>query len=306
MNNIEHMISNLPHLKHLELVGNFNKDVVDGRRWQMKVHSLVTFKFMFSFLVQLESHDLDSFRSSFWLEEKRWFVAYAEKRLFSVPDFDTTEWDSNFRLPLYSTVSDNTIFYEHIDKLQLTETPDNMDHHFTHVQTLTLNCFIPLSIIEKMVNLSRVQHLILYSPLKNFPVMLLINEMPDLCRLSIEYNVTDFLKQIRCETIDKIQLLEVSPPLDNMNDYSIEQLCTAFSNIKHLRVNHICETVQIFDFLDRFKHLSTASFCYTSWFFGEGMQVHRLKVESELDRIRNLQRLNYTYRFDSTSVHMWI
>jgi len=306
MNDIERMISNLPRLKHLELVGHFNKDVVDGQRWQLKAQSLATFKFNFKLLLPLESHDLDSFRSSFWLEEKRWFVAYAKKRLFSVPDFAITEVDNSFHLPLYSTVPDNRIFYEHIDKLQLTETPDNMDHHFTHVQTLTLDCSIPLSIIGKMVNLSRVEHLIFCSAVENFPVMLLMNEMPDLYRLSIEYNVRDFLKQIRDETIDKIESLEISNPFQTAHDYNIEQLSTIFSNIKHLRVNHECETVQIFDFLDRFKHLSNASFRYEPWFFGEDVQDCHLKLQSDLDRIRSLQRLNYTYRFDSTSVHIWI
>jgi len=306
MNDIEPMISNLPRLKHLELVGNFNKDVVDGHRWQMKVKSLVTFKFMFSLLVELESQDLDSFRSSFWLEEKRWFVAFAEKRLFSVPDFAITETDKNFRLPLYSTVSDNRIFYECINKLKLIETPENIDHHFTHVQTLTLDCSIPLSILGNIVNLSGVQHLIFPSLKENFSVMLLINEMPSLRQILVRCNMRSFLKQFPCETIDKIQSLEINHPVDNVNDYSIEEVCTVFSNVKHLRVNHICDTNQILDFLDRFKYLSTASFRYTSSSIVGVMEELHLKVQSDLDRTRCLQRLNYTYRFDSTSVHIWI
>jgi len=307
MNDIEPMISNLPRLKHLELVGNFNKDVVDGHRWQMKVKSLVTFKFMFSLLVELESQDLDSFRSSFWLEEKRWFVAFAEKRLFSVPDFAITETDKNFRLPLYSTVSDNRIFYECINKLQLTETPDNIDRHFTHVQTLTLDRSIPLSIIGKTVNLSRVQHLIFCSSLKNLPIKLLIDEMPNLYRLSIKCDLKNFLKEVFYETIDKIQSLEIGNRFQNVNDYNMEQLCTVFSNIKHLHVDHICTAIQIVDFLDRFKYLSTASFCYGSWSASEEeMQRCRLQVQSELDRIRRFGKLYYTYRFDSASVHIWI
>jgi hypothetical protein len=307
MNDIERMISNLPRLKHLELVGNFNKDVVDGQRWEMKVKSLVTFKFQFDLLVELESHDLDSFRTSFWLEEKRWFIAYTYKSLFSVPYFAVTEADKNFCLPLYSTVPDNTIFYEHIDKLRLIRTYDNIEHHFTHVQTLTVDSSIPWSIIGKIVNLSTVQHLIFYSSLENFPVMLFMNDVPNLRQISVGSDVRGFLKQIPCETIDKIQSLEISNPFVDADDYNIEQLCTVFSNIKHLHVDHICAAIQIFDFLNRFKHLSTASFRYATWSAGEEeVQQCRLKVLSILDQLRCLRRVNYTYRFDCASVHIWI
>jgi hypothetical protein len=301
------MISNLPRLKHLELVGRFNKDVVDGQRWEMKVKSLVTFKFVFNLSVELDSHDLDSFRTSFWLEEKRWFVAYTYERLFSVPYFAVTKADKNFDLPAYSTVPDNTIFYNCIDKLQLIETPDNLDHHFTHVQTLTVDSSIPWSIIGKMVNLSTVQQLIFYSSLENFPVMLFINEMPNLRQISVRHDVRGFLKQIPCETIDKIQSLEISNPFVYAGDYNNEQLCTVFSNIKHLHVYHICAAIQIFDFLNRFKYLSTASFRYATWSAGEEeVQEYRLKVLSILNQLGCLRRVNYTYRFDSASVHIWI
>jgi hypothetical protein len=307
MDDIERMLSNLPRLKYLELVANCNNDVVNGQRWQMKVKSLVTFKFMFYLSVQLQSQDLDSFRTSFWLEEKRWFVAYIHRRLFSVPYFTLTETDENFRSPLYSTVTTNTMFYESIGKLQLTETCGNVNNHFTHIQTLTLCVPILLPTLEKTVNLNRVQHLILRFSIENFPIKLLINEMPDLHRISIEYDVKNFLKQVRCETIEKIRILEISNPFMDIDDYNIEQLCTVFSNIKHLHVDHICSTIQIFDFLDRFKHLSTASFHYVSWSASEEeVQQCRLKIQSVLDRIRRLQKLNYTYRFDCLSVHIWI
>jgi hypothetical protein len=307
MNDIERMISNLPRLKHLELVGNFNKDVVDGQRWEMTVESLVTFKFVFNLSVELESHDLDSFRTSFWLEEKRWFVAYTYERLFSVPYFAATKAYDSFRLPAYSTVPDNTIFYNCIEKLKLIETPDNIEHHFTHVQTLTLGSSISLSTLGKIVNLSRVQQLIFCSSAKIFPMKFLISDVPSLRQISVRHNVSDFIKQIRSETIDKIQSLEISNPFENVRKNNIEQLCTVFSNIKYLHVDHKCTIKQIFDYLDGFKHLSTASFRYMPQFTDKvEVQQCRLKLQSDLDRIRRLQRLNYTYRFDSASVHIWI
>jgi hypothetical protein len=307
MNDIERMMSNLPHLKHLELIANSNNDVADGHRWQIKVKSLVTFKFMFNLLVELKSQDLHSFRTPFWLEEKRWFVAYTHKRLVSVPHFIATETDEDFRLPLDSTVPDNIIFYEHIDTLQLREIPDNDHHYFAHVQTLTVSSPILPYTIEKIVHLTQIQHLNLYLSLENFPVMLLINEMPNLRQISIGYEVKIFLKQVHGGTIEKIHALQIGNSFMNVDDYDIEQLWTVFSNIKDLRVDHTCSTTQIFDFLDRFKHLSSASFRYAPWSIDDvDMQQGRLEIQSELDRVRSLQRLNYTYRFDRSSVHIWI
>jgi hypothetical protein len=307
MDDMERMMASLPCLKHLELIANCNNDVVNGERWQIKVKNLVTFKFAFNLLVQLQSKDLDSFHTQFWLEEKCWFVAYANKRLFSVPHFTVTETDENFCLPLYSTAPDNRIFYERIDKLQLTEIPNNEKDHFSHVQTLTLYRPIPLTSLEKIVNLSQVQHLILHSQLKIFPFMLLMDQIPNLRQISIEVDMMHFFKQVRSEPMEKIQTLQIRDFCVHPDAYTIEQLSSVFPNIEHLKVDHTCSTIQICDFLDRFKHLSTASFRYVSWPAGEKkMQQGRLNVQSVLDQIRRRQTLNYTYRFDCLSVHIWV
>ncbi|CAF3936133.1 unnamed protein product [Rotaria sordida] len=136
INQLEEMMSNLPRLKHLILIANCNRDVVNGQRWQMILQHLITFNFMFYLSVSLESQDLDSFRTSFWLEEKHWFVACGRKNLYSVPHFYQTTADEDFQFPLCSTVSDNIIFYETINRLTLSSISNNTNHYFPHVQTL--------------------------------------------------------------------------------------------------------------------------------------------------------------------------
>jgi hypothetical protein len=250
--------------------------------------------------------DLDSFRKSFWVEEKCWFVAYRHKSLFSVPYFNQTEADESFELPLYSTVPDNKIFYESINKLDLSGTYDNRDHYFTHVQTLTLRCPITVATLESTVAFSRIQRLNLQISMTYCQIIHLIDKMPNLCHISIGHGMKDFLKQIDSETMEKIKTLEVTENLHNSGGYDLEKLCNVFPNIEHLHVAHIESTIQIFDFLDRFKHLSTASFQYTSLFANEDSKKCLLKMQSMLDRMRCLEEFNYTYRFDSSSVYIWI
>lgn len=309
MDDMERMMLNLPRLQHLELIADCNNDVVDGQRWQMEAKSLTTFNFIFNLRCQLESQHFDSFRTSFWLEEKRWFVAYTHKRLFSVPRFISGETDKDFSLPLYSTVSDNTIFYECIDTMYLEEISDNIKYYFNHVQTLDLSFPIHLSTLEKIVDLSRIQNLNLSFSLTNFPMNLLLNKMSNMCKISITLDKTYFLEQVYCESMKKIHTLKIQNAFMKNEDYNIEQLCNVFPNIKHLYVNHICLKIQIFEFLYRFKHLSTASFEYVEVLSDsdeEHMQQCRLKLQSALDQVRSRQRLNYTYRFDNLSVHIWV
>jgi hypothetical protein len=307
MNNIERMMSNWPCLRHLQLVANCNKDVIDGHRWQTRAKYLITFKFIFDLSAELEPQDLDSFRTSFWLEEKRWFVAYSNTNLYSVPYINETYADVNFQLPLYSTVPDKKIFYESIGKLNISERHSDANHYFTHVQTLVIRRHIDQSSIEKIVNLSRIQHLILHVFRKDFPILNLIDQLPILHRISIESNVKKFLTQVPCEIIEKIKTLDISDSLMPACDYDVKKLSNIFPNIQHLHVFDKCSVTRICEFLHQFKHLSTASFHYTTLSASEeDSQQCFLDTLSEFARMQFCKQFNLTYRFNSLSVYIWI
>ena len=75
---IETMLQSLGQLTDLTVIGNdIQYDMVDGWTWSRLLKSIVTFKFVFildRIISTSATIDLTSFRSSFWLEEKRWFV----------------------------------------------------------------------------------------------------------------------------------------------------------------------------------------------------------------------------------------
>ena len=304
MNEIERMMANVPQLKHLELHAKCDNDIVDGERWQMQVKNLVTFYFKLHLSNQLVSGDLDSFRSSFWVEEKHWFVAYGNRCLFSVPHFCVSETNERFKPPLYSTVPDNGIFYDCIKRLELREILDSFDHQFKHVETLTFASRSFKPTIERIVNLSQVQHIILHLSMADFSIKGLINNMPNLRHISIRYDVNKFARKVSDTILDQIQRLDIQTPNADSIDFGIGQLCRIFPKIQQLHVNQICSTIQILYFLYRFKHLSTASFRYAELY--RTTSDCRLKIQSTLDRVEWVQRLNYTYRFDSTTVYFWM
>ncbi|CAF4349583.1 unnamed protein product, partial [Rotaria sordida] len=80
--------------------------MVDGHQWKYLVSHLQTFDFHFYLSDRSDEKILDSFRSSFWLKQKQWFVAYDDHqslpRLFTVPRFAPKNiiYSSDYRTPL--------------------------------------------------------------------------------------------------------------------------------------------------------------------------------------------------------------
>ena len=293
MNDLERMMSNLPRLKHLQLIAHCHDDIIDGPRWQRKVKALDTFKFIFYVSPKVSSRQLDSFRTEFWLHAKQWFVAYTKRCFFSVPYFIPMEVDDDFRLPLYTTAPNNGIFYAYVDNLHLTKLDSHINCHFPHVHTLTLGVSSSEYPIKKIVDLGQVRHLKLFSMKKKFAIGSLIKKMPKLFEISLINGIEDFLNQISNQKLGKIRTLHLGHIRMRASDYKIKHLFNIFPNIEHLRIHHQCSIEQIFDFLNGFQYLSTASFPYIEWF-------------ENLDNRPHVQKLTYTYRFDRSRIYFWL
>jgi hypothetical protein len=104
MNDVRPLIQSVPSLKHLEIDLKYGLDFHQGESWPSIVSHLVRFDFRFwyqSLQGDTPSHlqILNSFRSSFWLEQKHWFVACqydGHLNIFTIPRFapKETQWPS--------------------------------------------------------------------------------------------------------------------------------------------------------------------------------------------------------------------
>jgi len=314
MNNIEELMGKLPSLKYLQICGHGNADLVDGERWQTITSGLNTFNFMFDISTLIDIENLDSFRSPFWLIEKHWYVAYISSGcIFSAPYFANTETDGVFQPPALSTAPDITIFYRCITQLTLSEPAVDISHRFPEVQTLSMSTSIHLSFIEQIVDLNRIQHLMLSSITKYIGVVFLINEMPNLYRISIMNNVKSFLEEIRGKSFEKIRNLQIgsfnssSDNTDNDDyNYSIEHLCSVFPFVKQLRISHSCSETQIFSFMNQFKQLTIASFRFISPYPYLNIVKGLTEIQSALNHHRSAQKLDYSYRLRKASLNVWL
>ena len=75
---IKYLLSPMTQLVHLTIIADeVNIDMADGAAWAQLLSKIVTFKFCFTFerftFTQTQIN-FDSFRSPFWVDEKKWYV----------------------------------------------------------------------------------------------------------------------------------------------------------------------------------------------------------------------------------------
>ena len=306
----EQMLSNLPRLRHLTLFSSCHKDVIDGHRWESSVKNLLTFTFKFSIYEEIESEQLKSFRTSFWLDQKKWFVAYMNGRFFSLSTSKSIslEKPSSHVSSEYTTLPDTIISNQEIREFTLSKRSFDSNSRYSYVETLILRNPPPLLTITKVIDLSQVRTLKLFRLRKNFPIKVLLSKMPDLSQLSINCNLEQFHKQVRYQVFHKIRTLSVNEfdILMDVNVNDIENLSTIFPHLEHLHVHSPCTIGEISDFLHAFKYLCKASFSHTKLYSFGDREEYRVNIQSRLDQMRHKEGLNFTYRFDSSWVYCWI
>jgi hypothetical protein len=124
MAQMEQFLSKISHLKHLKIKDNWNRDLVDGLTWQSVVSHLTTFNFDFNiFSTQIDNDFLDTFRSPFWLVEKRWFIVFGKQQshLSIAPLFAARKIFFPLSPMFYYLSASNSeqIVAEHIEKLSI-------------------------------------------------------------------------------------------------------------------------------------------------------------------------------------------
>lgn len=307
-------MSKLGNLKYLELNGHGGEDLIDGQRWQTITNHLDTFNFLLSLSSDIDVQNLDSFRTPFWLVDKQWYVAYnTSDFLFTVPFFARTRADEKFQLPRLTTAPDLTIFYQSITRLALSRSVFPIRHRFSQVQTLAISAHVQFPLIEQIIDLNRIHRLIVSSINQFDQIFLLINALPNLHRIAIIDNIKYFLKQIPSITFENIQTLEIgsfyslTSTNTGSNRCNTKQIATVFPQLKHLHIRHRCSPSKMLGFIRQCKHLNNASFRFTeSYFYSKSVIEYIAEIQSAFDRYRSSQWHDFTYRFGSQSVYVWL
>ena len=185
----------LSHLKYLTIIGIGGVDLIDGKRWEEFLRKTQITKFNFKFILsqnvafnQNESVLLESFQSSFWLEQKHWYVAcskkhwyqYTEISIYSIPHFlpRCIKYNGIHHYSPLSTAPidvEQRIFYsKYIHHLSLDFSNKSITpsiHRFIHVNILTLigSTLPSINTLISIVDLSQIRELDI-SHIKNISI----------------------------------------------------------------------------------------------------------------------------------------
>lgn len=221
MTEIHCFLRKLLHLKHFVLKTNGREEFLDGNRWQTSTKSLLTFNFKFTDMHLRSHHSLDSFRTTFWLKDKQWFIAYRNHCLFTIPYFAPEEINLSKFSRIRSTTSyHNTyLIYDYVRKLIVKSRPIQYRYYFPRITTLELHRYVSLETLSSLMNLNQIKHLsllslkdlIFYTPLDC--IMCRLDE------LSVKNEITmDMINQIKHLQFKQILKLHIKINNIDRND----------------------------------------------------------------------------------------
>lgn len=250
---LKQILSSMSKLKYLTIIIteqiHISNEILDGYEWQ----TFITFKlinlkeFNFKFPIEIESIDTDqlvncinSFRTSWWLNQTKWFVEYnyEDYTLVTVPNFSSTICE-NINLEIINWIFNQNIYYSNISILKFDS--DQLDVNlfcsnrnqpcFPNVHSILLNGDLTdenFNLLINNIDKNKIQNIQIISKstdLKNFAH--LINHTTNLSSLDLQ-----------CQHIDNLFRL-IERPLYTMRwliifGYKINNIRKFFSDLYNL------------------------------------------------------------------------
>ncbi|CAF4114243.1 unnamed protein product, partial [Rotaria sp. Silwood2] len=291
---MKQFLSKLPNLTHFQFSTQGDIDLLEGQQWELLVSHLIIFDFHIRLLCSSFQFSiktiLNSFRSSFWLEDKRWFVACDGLRLeniFTIPCFVSNIVTYPYvNWPPLCTSSDFN-FDPYIKCLQLSLL-NPVPHRFTNITSIVINTDEILTDLGLLGFVNLVEHM---------PYLNTIT-LRDLSVLNFVPNNVTFTN-IRNLYVRHVYNRDIS---------QLTRLCTIFSRLERLHMKLI-SWEELFFLIDQLKYLSIAKFkfYYLSSFVRDSYQSSSMIYDRLIKNSRRLQaNNNFTYQYMNNQIHLWM
>ncbi|CAF1299496.1 unnamed protein product [Adineta steineri] len=308
MDIIEQFILKFPNLKYLTLEIHGQYDIVNAQRWEKLASNFITFNFKF-FLLNSSYSNLNSFRTSFWLEEKHWFIASDSNSIFSVPYFAPLEMTLPGYLFLDCNIPDNHILYDKITKLIINDIPDNKsDYRFLHIKALDFKYLISLESLLSIINLNQIEHLSIPSIQDILIFNSFLSIMPKLFSLTILLPITaERMEEMQNYQFKQIHNLTIYLSYKNTK-YIIESLFRLFPHTKRIVcMTHLKSLDNIIRIVHGFKDLTHASF-YSNCLFStrENTYCFDTKLNLREKRIFTSRIYSLTNYVSKYNINIWL
>ncbi|CAF2757505.1 unnamed protein product [Rotaria sp. Silwood2] len=248
---IKRLLSAMMHLTHLTFhVNETESDLINGHTWIPLLTRIIVFRFMFG-ISEKDNVDLNTFRTQFWLEEKKWYVTYDQWIDTSVSFLYTNPCCTEYRYPLprmkKTLVTESTglepMTFPYNQYLVFGyDLPMQKDHvrRFTHIHTLIVENNLDLSFeyIISHVDLSRITSFVQGNPEKeqsNHEFVRLLHRLPHLRSLCLNISTVNlFFDRHWPKIIDlnmKSHMLDTSKYLSSIE---IDAFWRSFTHLERL------------------------------------------------------------------------
>jgi hypothetical protein len=264
--------------RHLNLDIEVPMDIIDGNQWKYLVSHIQKFDFRF-YLSKIPSNQiLDSFRSPFWLEQKRWFVAFDNRQsspcLYTVPRFASKTAIYSLDYCSIPCTSPELCLDQFVNILNLPILRP-LRHDFTNVTSLVLETNENLD-GNNLLPFLQLPHLHSFS-FNNLSLLAVLSSEP---------------------TFKSIRMLNIETTVSKSN---AEQICMIFPQVERLEIR-IDDHDTILLLIDRLKYLSISKFicCQRS-----SMEIlTREWFQKHSPRLKTSDR--FTYRINDNNIHLWM
>ncbi|UJR12198.1 hypothetical protein I4U23_016375 [Adineta vaga] len=271
-----HQIQSCHLLKRLYLIISEIKNeyelsdmsIIDGYRWQTITQSLMSFNFLLLVQDNLTEQSLDSFRTSFWIEEKHWFIAFYDKHLFtvSVSDFALPYMKLTSETSLYSTIPNNTLLYRSKYSIfQRRIVLNKNTFRFTSIKHLGLHWNDSFEILSSIIDINQLQTLTFLSN-SYYLLKYMQYHMPNLRILNFQGVTRPLELLLEKGHLESVQLKQIRTLrfktylFQNEPMYYPNKLCHAFPFIEHLDTWPIRSRSDIIYCIEKFPRLTSATF----------------------------------------------
>ncbi|CAF1356614.1 unnamed protein product [Rotaria sordida] len=292
--------------------------MTDGNAWIPLLRKLVVFKFLF-YIVSLEAINLDSFRTQFWIEEKKWYVTYdrwddCNSSLLYTNPYCGKHWIrssyATARLVTESTGLEPTTF-PHVNYLSInniSEIDDVLWTQFTRLNHLVIEQNLN-TVFEYIATRLDLSHLTSFScnradieiPINDF--VRILHSLPQLRSLSLPISILLFLFDRKWPRIVDLNITSPYPfPFVPLISIQIDSLWHSFNRLETMTFcrETFQDVARLFD--NRAITLSTVMIRHSDHLADYDP---RLITYEWLDKNTKLRQFDY-FCNDAHIVFMWI
>ncbi len=229
---------NTPNLNHLIIdICSSTNEILNGYQWENIIRNylpnLKLFQFRMEFQYKNINNLLNSFKTSFWIEEHNWFIRCHWNSnliyLYSLPYiFKEFYFDSSMQFKSTCPNDDNYLYYNHVKELKYNMSSVLSPIQFLNINHLSIDFPINMnfwSIIPKLDQITSLNVSINNSNVDQSQFQYLINKIPHLDSLSFN----------SCTSILIFELINVSIrrlDLQRYNQYFNDEQCRSLIGIQ--------------------------------------------------------------------------